>query len=123
MKKTWNNDTLIWLFPSKSTWRFPEFSFSLILVLLVAMNVFPQNRYLQCTADWNYWYYQHLHSTCWKTQKYLIVTSNGSPKVGGGINPFLGNFPILYSLKTPGKQIPYGVFREYKIGKLASCNS
>ena len=48
-------------FSSESTWSFLESSFSLILVLLAMMNVCPQNLYLHCTANLNYWYYQHLH--------------------------------------------------------------
>ena len=53
-KKRWNNATLNYHFPSESTRSFTEFTFSLILVLLVAVNVFPQNRYLQCTANLHY---------------------------------------------------------------------
>ena len=34
-------------------------------------------------------------------------------------NPFLANAPILYPLKTPVNQWFSGVFRGYKIGKLA----
>ena len=35
------------------------------------------------------------------------------------INPFLANVPILYPLKTPESLWFSGLFREYKMGKLA----
>ena len=35
------------------------------------------------------------------------------------INPFLASVPILCPLKTPGKQKASGVFREYKMRRMA----
>ena len=35
------------------------------------------------------------------------------------VNQFLANVPILYSLKTPENFWFYGVFKGYKMGKLA----
>ena len=39
------------------------------------------------------------------------------------LNPFLANFPILYSLKTPENLWFSGVFRGYKMGTLARNES
>ena len=43
--------------------------------------------------------------------------------IAGFINPFLGNAPILYSLKTPKKQRFTVVFRGYNMGALAQNRS
>ena len=40
-------------------------------------------------------------------------------KIGDYVNPFLPNIPILYPLKIPENVRFSGVFRGYKMGKLA----
>ena len=52
-----------------------------------------------------------------RRQKIILLKNKKLMKVD--FNPFLANVPILYPLKTPENQRFSGVFRGYKMGKLA----